>query len=211
VHLNNLTKVAEVDFPTRWARFRLMGFEAVRPGSGLVETSLALVLGTLPRRKYSPVVRIHSQCTTGDVFHSLRCDCHDQLQLALQVISSKGAGILLYEQQEGRGIGLLEKLRAYELQERGLDTVEANLHLGHAIDLRDYALAVEILRCLNVRSVRLMTNNPKKLEAVASGGIKIVERLSACVQPSPESARYLATKREKLGHFSVAAAEGVYP
>lgn len=212
VRLSNLTKVAEVDFPTQWARFRLMGFEAVRTGSGLAETALVLVLGTLPRlREYSPVVRIHSQCTTGDVFHSLRCDCHEQLHLALRAISREGAGMLLYEQQEGRGIGLLEKLRAYELQERGLDTVEANLHLGHAIDLRDYALAVEILRYLEVRSVRLMTNNPKKLEAVASGGVRIVERLTASVQPRPESARYLATKREKLGHFSVTAAEEVYP
>lgn len=212
VRLSNLTRVAEVDFPTQWARFRLMGFEALRTGSGLVETALVLVLGNLPRlREYSPIVRIHSQCTTGDVFHSLRCDCHDQLHLSLQVISREGEGILLYEQQEGRGIGLLEKLRAYELQERGMDTVEANLHLGHAVDLRDYALAVEILRYLDVRSVRLMTNNPKKVEAVASGGIKIVERLSACVQPHPESARYLATKREKLGHYAIATAVKAYP
>ena len=212
MRLSSLTKVAEVDFPTQWVRFRLMGFEAARAGSGLVETALVLVLGNLARlRDCPPVVRIHSQCLTGDVFHSLRCDCHDQLHLALQVISREEAGILLYEQQEGRGIGLLEKLRAYELQERGLDTVEANLHLGHPIDLRDYALAVDILHYLDVRSVRLMTNNPKKIEAVASGGVKIVERLSACVQTRPESERYLATKREKLGHFPVTAAEGVYP
>ena len=148
-----------------------------------------------------PMVRIHSQCTTGDVFHSLRCDCHDQLHLALRVIAEEGAGILLYEHQEGRGIGLMEKLRAYSLQEQGLDTIEANLQLGHAVDLRDYRLPVQILLFLKVRSVRLMTNNPEKIGAVLASGIEIVERRSAEVPGSPHSSRYLATKREKLGHL----------
>ncbi|HEV2708962.1 MAG TPA: GTP cyclohydrolase II [Edaphobacter sp.] len=148
-----------------------------------------------------PAVRIHSQCTTGDVFHSLRCDCHDQLHLALNVIAEKGIGLLLYEQQEGRGIGLMEKLRAYELQDQGLDTIEANLRLGHAVDLRDYALPVEILRFLGIRSLRLMTNNPDKINAVRAAGIEIVERLSADVPDNLHSAHYLATKREKLGHL----------
>jgi GTP cyclohydrolase II len=172
---------------------------------GRVETALALVLGDI--RSAPPLVRIHSQCTTGDVFHSLRCDCHDQLQLALRTIADKGAGVLLYEHQEGRGIGLMEKLRAYELQDQGLDTIEANLRLGHAIDLRNYALAVDILRFLEIGSVRLMTNNPDKLHAVTSSGIEIVERLSADVAASPHSAQYLATKRDKLGHLSMPASD----
>ena len=165
-----------------------------------MDTALALVLGDL--HSSPPVVRIHSQCATGDVFHSLRCDCHDQLHLAMRVIAKEGAGILLYEHQEGRGIGLMEKLRAYELQDQGLDTIEANLRLGHSVDLRDYALAVDILRFLNIRSLRLMTNNPEKIDAVLSSGIEIIERLSADVPGSPHSALYLATKREKLGHLS---------
>jgi GTP cyclohydrolase II len=161
---------------------------------------MAMVLGDLNRSP--PIVRIHSQCSTGDVFRSLRCDCHDQLHLALQAIVAEGAGVLLYEQQEGRGIGLMEKLRAYELQEQGLDTIQANLRLGHAVDLRDYKLAVAILHFLKIRSLRLMTNNPDKIRAVSSSGIEIVERVSADVPSSPHSARYVATKREKLGHLS---------
>jgi GTP cyclohydrolase II len=199
-----LKQIADLSFPTRWANFRLMGFEATHSNSESkterMETALALVLGDI--QGAPPLVRIHSQCTTGDVFHSLRCDCHDQLHLALSAIANEGSGILLYEHQEGRGIGLMEKLRAYELQDQGLDTIEANLRLGHAIDLRDYVLAVSILRFLEIRSLRLMTNNPEKIEAVLSSGIEIVERLSADVPGSPHSAHYLATKREKLGHLS---------
>src|ERR1700734_45841 len=199
-----LRQIADVQFPTQWANFRLLAFEGVQANSETSgktqETALALVLGDIYSR--SPIVRIHSQCATGDVFHSLRCDCHDQLHLALRTIADEGSGILVYEHQEGRGIGLMEKLRAYELQERGLDTIEANLRLGHAIDLRDYVLAVDILRFLEVRSIRLMTNNPEKIGAVLSSGIEIVERLSADVPGSAHSAHYLATKREKLGHLS---------
>jgi GTP cyclohydrolase II len=132
----------------------------------------------------------------------LRCDCHDQLHLALRVIADEGAGILLYEHQEGRGIGLMEKLRSYALQDQGFDTIEANLQLGHAVDLRDYCLPIQILRFLKVRSVRLMTNNPEKIDAVIASGIEVVERMSAEVPTSPHSAHYMATKREKLGHFS---------
>ena len=198
-----LRKIADVKFPTRWADFRLLAFESAQASHKTreagVETALALLLGDI--RSSPPVVRIHSQCTTGDVFHSLRCDCHDQLHLALRVIAEEGAGVLLYEQQEGRGIGLMEKLRAYELQDQGLDTIEANLRLGHAVDLRDYALPVEILRFLGIRSVRLMTNNPDKINAVHAAGIAIVERLSAEVPDNPHSAHYLATKRERLGHL----------
>lgn len=198
-----LRQIADVKFPTRWADFRLLAFESVQTSrktrEAVPETALALLLGDV--RSSPPVVRVHSQCTTGDVFHSLRCDCHDQLHLALRVIAKEGAGLLLYEQQEGRGIGLMEKLRAYELQDQGLDTIEANLCLGHAVDLRDYALPMEILRFLGIRSLRLMTNNPDKINAVRAAGIEIVERVSADVPGNPHSAHYLATKRNRLGHL----------
>ena len=199
-----LRQIADVQLPTQWANFRLLAFEGVQANSEASgkpqETALALVLGDI----YSgpPIVRIHSQCATGDVFHSLRCDCHDQLHLALRTIADEGTGILLYEHQEGRGIGLMEKLRAYELQEQGFDTIEANLVLGHAVDLRDYMLATGILQTLKIRSLRLMTNNPEKIDEVLSAGIEVVERLSANVPGSPHSDRYLATKRDKLGHLS---------
>ena len=198
-----LKQIADVSLPTRWANFRLLAFESInvnaKSGKESLESALALVLGDI--HSSPPVVRIHSQCTTGEAFQSLRCDCHDQLHLAMRVIASEGAGILLYEHQEGRGIGLMEKLRAYELQDCGLDTIEANLRLGHVVDARDYALATSILRLLGVRSLRLMTNNPDKISAVLSSGIEIVERLSADVPHGPHTARYLATKRDKLGHF----------
>lgn len=198
-----LTQIADVNFPTRWADFRLLAFENGPSGDAAKErhreTAVALLLGDI--HSFPPVVRIHSQCTTGDVFHSLRCDCHDQLHLALKAIAGERAGVLLYEYQEGRGIGLMEKLRAYELQDQGLDTIEANLRLGHAVDLRNYALPVEILRFFGIRSLRLMTNNPEKINAVRAAGIEIVERLSAEVLANPHSAQYLATKRNRLGHL----------
>lgn len=198
-----LKQVADVEFPTRWACFRLLAFEAVhantKTGKERLETVLALILGNI--HNFPPLVRIHSQCTTGEVFHSLRCDCHDQLHLALRVIAEEGTGLLLYEQQEGRGIGLMEKLRAYELQDRGFDTVDANLHLGHVVDSRDYAIPTQILHFLKVRSVRLMSNNPDKIKAVFDSGIQIVERVNADVPASPYSSRYMATKRNRLGHL----------
>jgi GTP cyclohydrolase II len=199
-----LRQVADLTFPTQRATFRLLAFEGTRVIAGShqerTETLLALILGDIHRSP--PVVRIHSQCVTGEVFHSLRCDCHDQLHLALRAIVDEGSGIVLYEHQEGRGIGLMEKLRAYELQDQGFDTIEANLRLGHAVDLRDYELAVRVLEFLNIRSLRLMSNNPEKIDAVLSSGIEIVGRLSADVPGSPHSAGYIATKRERLGHLS---------
>ncbi len=196
-----LKKKADVRFPTVWATFRLMAFEDACEGADeeQPQSGLALVLGDI--HSAPPIVRIHSQCTTGDVFHSLRCDCRDQLHLALRTIAESGAGVLVYEHQEGRGIGLIEKLRAYELQDEGLDTIEANLRLGHPVDRRDYQLPVKILRSLGMGSVRLMTNNPEKIYALESAGIRICERLSADVPATSESARYLATKREQLGHL----------
>jgi GTP cyclohydrolase II len=199
-----LTKIADVTLPTRWADFNLLGFEwadADKYAEGEpAETVLALTLGNIHRAP--PLVRIHSQCMTGEVFHSMRCDCYEQLHLALRAIAEQGAGVLVYEHQEGRGIGLIEKLRAYQLQDQGLDTVEANLRLGHAVDLRNYSLSVGVLRFLNIRSLQLMTNNPEKIDAVRSAGIEIARRVSADVPTNPHSAKYLATKRNRLGHLS---------
>jgi GTP cyclohydrolase II len=196
-----LTQVADVKFPTRWADFRLLAFEGVHANrkASESETALALILGNI--HGTPPVVRIHSQCTTGEVLHSMRCDCHDQLHLAFRVIAAQGAGVLVYEFKEGRGIGLMEKLRAYQLQDQGLNTIEANLRLGHEVDLRDYALSVRILRFLKVRSLQLMTNNPEKISAVRASGIKIAQRLSADVPGNSHSAYYVATKRDELGHL----------
>ncbi|WP_263354539.1 GTP cyclohydrolase II [Acidicapsa acidisoli] len=199
-----LRQVADVSLPTEWATFRLLAFAGTRVDADIHrerdETGLALVYGDI--HGAPPVVRIHSQCITGEVFHSLRCDCHAQFHLALRTIVSEGSGILLYEHQEGRGIGIMEKLRAYELQDHGLDTIDANLQLGHAIDLRDYELAIGVLDYLKIRSIRLMSNNPDKIEAVLSSGIEIIDRLSADVPANPHSEKYLATKRERLGHLS---------
>jgi GTP cyclohydrolase II len=206
--LIELKQIAQVEFPTRWTNFRLLAFEGtyMNPDQNekRVQTALALISGNLYHD--APVIRIHSQCATGDIFHSLRCDCHDQLHLALRAIADRGAGLLLYEHQEGRGIGLMEKLKAYELQDQGLDTIEANVRLGHAIDLRDYQLSVDILRSLNIRRVRLMTNNPEKIQAVTLAGIDIVERLNADVPINSHCVNYMTTKREKLGHLSIHSA-----
>jgi GTP cyclohydrolase II len=147
------------------------------------------------------VVRIHSQCLTGDVFGSLRCDCRLQFELAMQRIADEGAGIMLYEQQEGRGIGLMAKLKAYELQDQGMDTVEANVELGYAADCRGYELPAEVLKLMGISQVRLITNNPEKVAALESAGIAVVERISAEVVPQESFERYLRTKHEKMGHI----------
>jgi len=148
-----------------------------------------------------PLVRVHSQCLTGDVFHSLRCDCRQQLELSLSMIANEGAGILIYEQQEGRGIGLMAKLQAYALQDAGLDTVEANERLGFKADHRDFTLPGEILKALGVTRVRLLSNNPDKVEALEHSGVEVVERVPCEVTPSSHAEQYLKTKREKLGHL----------
>jgi GTP cyclohydrolase II len=208
--LGKLSQVATVKFPTRWAQFRLLAFEGIYARGGRrtqKQTALALIAGDI--RKCVPVVRIHSQCLTGEAFHSLRCDCHDQLQLALRLVAESEAGVVIYEQQEGRGIGIMEKMKAYELQDQGLDTIEANLKLGHPIDLRDYQLAADILHHLEVRSVRLITNNPEKIAALQSSGISVIERVSAEIRANPWSAPYLRTKQEKLGHLIDTLTEAV--
>jgi len=199
-----LRKVAEADFPTRFAHFRVLGFEAASGAE--IEESVVLKLGEIgslegQAEADAVLVRIHSQCLTGDVFHSLRCDCRSQLELALESIASEGRGLLIYEHQEGRGIGLMNKLRAYELQDHGADTVEANEQLGFDADLRGYQMPAAILNFLNVRAVRLMSNNPEKIQALEQAGIRVVERIPCIIEPSSATENYLRTKRDKLGHL----------
>jgi GTP cyclohydrolase II len=161
-----IRKVAEADFPTRWGHFRILGFEGGNDASGKPETAVALVLGDYANAL--PLVRVHSQCLTGDVFGSLRCDCRQQLEMALAMIAEAGTGVLVYEQQEGRGIGLMAKLQAYELQDKGLDTVEANEQLGFKADHREFGLPAEILKSLGIKQVRLLSNNPDKVAALSA-------------------------------------------
>ncbi len=194
-----LNKIAEADFPSRFGGFRIFGFEGIRGDE--TEEAVVLKLGDLSAEQGPPLVRIHSQCLTGDVFHSLRCDCRSQLELALDQIAEEGRGLLIYEHQEGRGIGLLNKLRAYELQDSGLDTVEANEKLGFKADLRDYALPAAVLQYFGIRAVRLLSNNPDKVAALQSAGIQVVERAPIIVPPLATTAAYLKAKREKLGHL----------
>ena len=198
---NKIEQVASADFPTKWGRFRIYGFRshAGSDGDRRVEEAVALVMGDV--KSFPPLVRVHSQCLTGDVFHSLRCDCRQQLELSLSMIAEQGAGILIYEQQEGRGIGLMAKLQAYELQDAGLDTVEANEKLGFKADHRDFTLPGEILKVLGATRVRLLSNNPDKVEALERAGVQVVERVPCEVTPSPHAEEYLKTKREKLGHL----------
>ncbi|HML15578.1 MAG TPA: GTP cyclohydrolase II [Bryobacteraceae bacterium] len=191
---NQLRKVAEADFPSRFGHFRIYGFENDE------EEAVALKMGDIERGD-PPLVRIHSQCLTGDVFHSLRCDCRAQLELAIESIAREGRGVLIYENQEGRGIGLLNKLRAYELQDRGADTVEANEQLGFDADLRGYELAADILRFFGLGKVRLMSNNPEKIQALESAGVEVTERVPCIVAPVESTEDYLRTKKEKLGHL----------
>ena len=197
-----LVQAAEADFPTEYGHFRILGFEGRTCRNGTVEVEEAVVLrmGAIPGDE-PPLLRIHSQCLTGDVFHSLRCDCRAQLEIALRAVSEAGRGIVLYEHQEGRGIGLMNKLRAYELQDQGADTVEANEQLGFESDLRSYSLPGAVLRHMGITSVRLMSNNPEKVQAMENAGIRVAERVP-CIAEAVESRRaYLDTKREKMGHL----------
>jgi GTP cyclohydrolase II len=193
-----LRKVAEADFPTRFGQFRIYGFEGRLDDA--VEEAVVLVRGALTGTP-PPLVRIHSECLTGDVFHSLRCDCRAQLELSLERISEEDRGVLIYEHQEGRGIGLLNKLRAYELQDQGADTVEANERLGFKADLRSYQLPGEILRFFGLTSVRLLSNNPEKVEAVERAGVRVTERIPCVAAPLDSTETYLRTKKTKMGHL----------
>jgi GTP cyclohydrolase II len=188
--------VAEARLPTRFGPFTIRGVEGATPA----ENAVALVHGRL-NGKEAPLVRIHSQCLTGDVFGSERCDCRAQLEYSLRKIARARAGVLLYLPQEGRGIGLMNKLRAYALQDRGLDTVEANQKLGFAADSRDYGFSAAALRRLGVRRVRLLSNNPDKVEQLERGGIEVVERVPCQPRASRASRGYLATKKTKMGHI----------
>jgi len=195
-----LWRLVSTRMPTRWGMFTAVGFERDDPGRGrpAVETALALVMGDLTAG--APLLRIHSQCFTGEVLGSLRCDCHDQLEMAMQAIAQEGRGLLIYEYQEGRGIGLMAKLEAYELQDAGLDTIEANHALGFKADCRDFSLPAAILRDLRIKRVRLLSNNPRKASALIENGIDVVTRLSCEAAPNPHSLAYLRTKKERMGH-----------
>jgi GTP cyclohydrolase II len=185
--------------PTEWGMFDAVGFERdVSNGTPLIETALAIVMGNVTEGV--PLLRIHSQCFTGEVLGSLRCDCRDQLEMAMQAIAEEGRGLVIYEYQEGRGIGLMAKLEAYELQDAGLDTVEANHALGFKADCRDFSLAAAILRDLGVQRVRLLSNNPRKATTLAKNGVEVVAQLSCEVTPNPHSFGYLRTKKEKMHH-----------
>ncbi len=192
-------QLASADFPTRWGHFRIYGFRLQPEQDGKPEEAVALVMGDV--HSAPALLRIHSQCLTGDVFGSLRCDCRQQLELALEMIAGEGAGILVYEAQEGRGIGLMPKLQAYELQDSGLDTVEANERLGFKADHREFALPAEILKVLGVSRVRLLSNNPDKVAALERAGIQVTERVPCEVVPSSHAEDYMRTKKEKLGHL----------
>jgi len=193
-----LKKVAEADFPTQFGAFRIYGFEG--HFAGRAEEAVVLKMGDLAAGP-PPLVRIHSQCLTGDVFHSLRCDCRAQLEIALASIAGEGRGLLIYEHQEGRGIGLLNKLRAYELQDQGADTVEANEKLGFDSDLRSYRLPGAILQYFGLKQVRLLSNNPEKVEAVERAGVAVTERVPCLADVLDTREAYLRTKRERMGHL----------
>jgi len=194
-------QIASADFPTRWGKFRIYGFrgEFGTPGSPRDEDAVALVTGDI--HSVPPLLRIHSQCLTGDVFGSLRCDCREQLEMALAMIVEQGAGILIYEQQEGRGIGLMAKLQAYELQDQGLDTVEANERLGFKADHREFTLPAEILKALGVSSVRLLSNNPDKVAQLERGGIRVSARIAHEAGLCEHNLRYLETKARRAAHY----------
>jgi len=193
-----LENVAEAAFPTRWGEFRIFGFAGHY--ADRVEEAVVLRMGDLAGAA-PPLVRIHSECLTGDVFHSLRCDCRAQLELSLGRIAGEDRGLLIYEHQEGRGIGLLNKLRAYELQDHGADTVEANERLGFEVDMRSYELPGAILRFFGLTKVRLLSNNPEKVAAVERAGVQVVERIPCLVDPVDSAQAYLRTKKDKMGHL----------
>ena len=191
-------RVASARMPTRWGMFNAAGFERGASGTPRIDTAIAMIMGDLTQE--APLLRIHSQCFTGEGLGSLRCDCSDQLSMAMRAIAAEGQGLVIYEYQEGRGIGLMAKLRAYELQDGGVDTVDANHVLGFGADCRDYSLPVAILRELGIRRVRLLTNNPAKTRALTDAGIEIAARIPCEAQANPYALAYLRTKKEKMGH-----------
>lgn len=189
-------KLFNVELPTKFGDFDLHLYEDIVTG----EHHIALVKGNVEGKK-NVLVRVHSSCTTGDIFHSLRCDCGDQLEKSLQIISEKGQGVFLYMHQEGRGIGLKNKIHAYKLQEKGLDTVEANIKLGFPPDLRDYGIGAQILADLGLSTIQLLTNNPKKIVGLSGYGLKVTKRIPIEIPPTKSNKKYLETKKIKLGHL----------
>jgi GTP cyclohydrolase II len=189
-----IQKIAEAKLPTHWGEFQVIAFEDKK----LNEEHLLLYMGELQN---DSLLRIHSQCLTGDTLYSLKCDCGSQLAMALQRISEEGVGMIIYMAQEGRGIGLVNKIRAYELQDKGMNTVEANEALGFAADERDYSYCKEILSAVNISSVRLMTNNPRKIKGLEDVDIKVTERVSIEIEPNKHNQDYLKVKADKLGHM----------
>ena len=189
-----IQKIAEAKLPTHWGEFKVIAFEDKK----LNEEHLLLYMGELQN---DSLLRIHSQCLTGDTLYSLKCDCGSQLTMALQRISEEGVGMIIYMAQEGRGIGLVNKIRAYELQDKGMNTVEANEALGFAADERDYSYCKEILSAVNISSVRLMTNNPRKIKGLEDVDIKVTERVSIEIEPNKHNEDYLKVKADKLGHM----------
>src|SRR6476660_6316501 len=197
--VETLRRVVSTRMPTRWGTFQTLGFERkLSNGSARVETALAIVMGDVTQG--TPLLRLHSQCFTSEVLGSLRCDCREQLEIAMRNIAAEGRGLVIYEHQEGRGIGLMAKLRAYALQDKGFDTVEANHALGFASDYRDFTLPAEILRDLGIGQVRLLSNNPQKARVLSDAGIEIVAQIPCEAAPNEHSLGYLRTKKEKLGH-----------
>jgi GTP cyclohydrolase II len=194
-----LWRIVSTRMPTKWGMFDAIGFERdVSNGTRRVETALAIVMGDLTEG--APLLRIHSQCFTGEVLGSLRCDCSDQLEMAMRAIADEGRGLVIYEYEEGRGIGLMAKLQAYELQDAGFDTVETNQALGYNADARNFGLPAAILRDLGIRRVRLLSNNPRKASALFDAGVEVVARIPCETPPNPHSFAYLRAKKEKLGH-----------
>ena len=196
IDATSVERVATAKLPTEWGEFQIAGYRSLSSD----EEYVVLYKGEM-RRDIPTLVRIHSQCLTGDVFGSIKCDCGEQLHTTLQMIQQEGRGAIVYQQQEGRGIGILNKIRAYALQDQGADTVEANERLGLAVDLRDYRQCAEILFDLGLCKVKVISNNPLKLQALEDAGLKIVERVSIEVDSTEKAARYLRTKKEKMGHL----------
>ncbi len=196
INLKTVERVAEARLPTDFGEFRIIGYRSLTSN----EEFVVLVQGEL-RKDRASLVRIHSQCLTGDAFGSTKCDCGQQLREAMELIEQEGSGVIVYQQQEGRGIGIINKIRAYALQDEGADTIEANEKLGLAVDLRCYEQCAEILRQLGVTNVRLMSNNPEKIRALEEMGLKVVERISLVTPPTAAARSYLRTKKERMGHL----------
>lgn len=191
-------RIASSVLPTAHGEFDLFGYEA---GTGAVASTYVVLSKGAMTAASAPLVRIQSQCLTGDVFGSTRCDCGEQLRVAMQMIQTEGQGVIIYHPEEGRGIGLLNKLRAYELQDQGIDTVEANHRLGFEADQRDYSVCAEIVKDLGISRLRLLSNNPGKLKALEEAGVRVLERIPIEISPRGSSRNYLKTKKEKLGHW----------